>query len=94
MREWRWANDLLGWKKLSASLNQEFRIEIPETEWHKVLEPARTKRLIDVCRLISNYAEKDIYEAKTLFGRPCLKAVVFLTIKKNLEDKGVNVSDP
>ena len=91
--EWRWANDLLDWKELSKYLNQEFRIEIPETEWHQTLEPAQTRRLIDVCLLISKYAEKDIYEPKNLFGRPCLKAGVFLTIKKNLKDKGVNVSD-
>lgn len=28
IKEWRWANDLLGWKDLSHFLNQEFRIEI------------------------------------------------------------------
>ena len=93
IREWRLANDLIGWKKLGEYLNQEFQIEIPESEWYQTLEPAKSKKLIDVCRLISKHAEKDIYEPKTLFGRPCLKAGVFLTIKKNLKDKGVNVSD-
>ena len=45
------------------------------------------------CKLISNHALKDSYEPKKLFGRPCIKAGVFLTIKRNLEQKGVNVSE-
>jgi hypothetical protein len=93
VKEWRWANDLLEWKELSTFLDQEFRIAIPQAQWFQILEPAKTKKLIDVCRLISKYAVKNIYEPKTLFGRPCIKAGVFLTIKKNLKDKGVNVSD-
>jgi hypothetical protein len=93
VREWRWANDLIGWKELSEFLNQEFRVQISQSEWRESLEPAKTRKLIEVCRLLSKYAEKDIYEPKTLLGKPCLKAGVFLTIKNNLKDKGVNVSE-
>ncbi|MFD2909006.1 hypothetical protein ACFSX9_09675 [Flavobacterium ardleyense] len=93
IREWRWANDLLGWKELSEFLNQEFRIDITEKEWFDSLEPAKKRKLIDVCKLISNHALKDNYGPKKLFGQPCLKAVVFLTIKRNLKQKGVNVSE-
>ena len=93
IREWRWANDLLGWKKLSEFLNQEFRVMISQEEWLNVLEPARTRKLTEVCRLLSKYAEKDTYEPKSLFGKPCLKAGVFLSIKKNLKDKGVDVTE-
>ncbi|HBH05380.1 MAG TPA: hypothetical protein DDX92_02110 [Flavobacteriales bacterium] len=93
IREWRWANDLLGWKELSEFLNQEFRVQINQDEWHNVLEPAKTRKLNEVCLLLSKYAKKDNYEAKILFGKPCLKAGVFLTIKKNLKDKGVDVSE-
>jgi len=93
IREWRWANDLLGWRELSHFLNQEFRIEISENDWHNYLEPAKHRLLIDVCGLIAKHARKDIYESKILFGHPCLKASVFLTIKRNLEQKGVNVSE-
>lgn len=93
IREWRWANDLLGWKKLSEFLNQEFRVKINQEEWLNVLEPARARKLIEVCRLLSKYAEKETYKPKTLFGKPCLKAGVFLTIKKNLNDKGVDVTE-
>lgn len=93
VREWRWAGDLLGWKKLGAFLNQEFRVQISAVEWYKVLEPARTRKLIEVCRLLATYAEKDRYAPKTLLGRPCLKAGVFLTLKQNLKNKGVDVSE-
>jgi len=93
IREWRWANDLLGWKDLSHFLNQEIRIDISDNEWHDCLEPAKHRLLIDVCGLIAKHARKDNYEPKILFGHPCLKASVFLTIKRNLGQKGVNVSE-
>lgn len=93
IREWRWANDLLGWKELSKFLNQEFRIDIPEKTWYDTLEPAKSRRLIDVCKLISKHASNEYFKERKLFGQPCLKASVFLTIKRNLEKKGVNVSD-
>lgn len=90
---WRSANDLMGWKKLSQFLNQEFRLDISEQEWYATLEPPKQRQLIDVCKLISKYAHKDTYEPKILFGQACLKATVFLTIKRNLQKKGVNVSN-
>jgi len=93
IREWRWANDLLGWKELSEFLNQEFRIEITETTWNAALEPAKTRKLIEVCELISKHATKEYFKERKLFGQACLKASVFLTIKRNLEKKGVDVSD-
>ena len=92
IREWRWANDLLTWKELSKFLNQEFRIDISEKTWYETLEPAKTRRLIEVCELISKHAIKEYFQERKLFGQPCLKASVFLTIKRNLEKKGVNVS--
>lgn len=93
IQEWRWARDLVEWKDLGLFLNQEFRIHVPEQEWYKALEPAKKNTLKDVCRLIANYAEKDTYQPKTLFGQPCLKADVFLTLKRNLKGKGVDVSN-
>lgn len=90
---WRLANDLMGWKKLSQFLNQEFRLNLSEQEWYANLEPSKQRQLIDVCRLISKYAHKENYEPKILFGHACLKGTVFLTIKKNLQKKGVNVSN-
>jgi hypothetical protein len=93
IREWRWAKDLLEWKKLGEFLNQEFRIDILEKTWFETLEPAKTRRLIEVCELISKHATKEYFREQKLFGQPCLKASVFLTIKRNLEKKGVDVSE-
>jgi hypothetical protein len=93
IREWRWANDLLEWKALSKFLNQEFRINLPENTWYETLEPAKRRRLIEVCELISKHATKEYFQERKFFGQPCLKASLFLTIKRNLEKKGVNVSD-
>lgn len=93
IREWRWANDLLNWKELSKFLNQEFRIDINEKTWYDTLEPAKNSRLIEVCELISKHATKEYFKERNLFGQPCLKGSVFLTIKRNLEKKGVDVSD-
>lgn len=93
IREWRWANDLIGWKELSKFLNQEFRIDIAEKTWYDNLEPAKTKRLIEVCELISKHATKEYFQERKLLGQPCLKASVFLTLKRNLDKKGVDVSD-
>ena len=90
---WRLANDLMGWKKLGQFFNQEFRLDISEQEWYATLEPSKQRQLIDVCKLISKYAHKDNYEPKILFGHTCLKGTVFLAIKRNLQKKGVNVSD-
>lgn len=90
---WRLANDLLGWKKLSQFLNREFRLDIPAQEWYATLEPPKQRQLIEVCKLISKYAHKDNYEPKILFGHACLKGTVFLAIKRNLQKKGVNVSN-
>lgn len=93
IKEWRWANDLLGWKELSKFLNQEFRIDINEKTWYDTLEPAKTRQLIGICELISKNATKQYFQKKRLLGKPCLKAGIFLTIKRNLEKKGVNVSN-
>ena len=93
IKEWRWANDLLSWKKLSEFLNQEFRINVGHQEWKDVLEPARKKKLKGVCSLISEHAEKDNIEPIRLFGQPCIKASVFLTLKQNLKNKGVDTSE-
>ena len=93
IKEWRYANDLLKWKELSEFLNQEFRIEVSTENWYDVLEPAKRRKLGDLCLFLSRHAEKDTYEPRTLLGAPCLKAGVFLTIKKNLNNKGVDVSE-
>lgn len=93
VREWRWANDLLPWKGLYKFLNQEFRINISEEEWKEALEPDRKKSLWGVCQLISKYGDKEIVKPVKLFGAVCLSAATFLTLKRKLAEKGVDVSE-
>lgn len=93
IRDWRSANDLLGWKELSMFLNKEFRLRIDENTWQQTLEPAKKRTLIEVCELISKHATIEYFQPKMIFGQKCLKASIFLTIKRNLKNKGVDVSE-
>ena len=93
IKEWRYSMDLLPWRKLGKYLNEEFEINISENDWESTLEPARTKRLGDVCRLISNHAQIEIVKPIKLFGKDCLSASLFKTIKRNLTKRGVDTSD-
>ena len=91
--EWRYSMDLLPWRKLGRYLNEEFEINISENVWESTLEPSRTKRIGDVCRLISNHARIETVKPIKLFGKDCLSASLFKTIKRNLTKKGVDTTD-
>lgn len=91
--EWRSALDLLGWRQLGKTLNEEFDIRVSKAEWKEVLVPARSKKLIGVCALISNRAIKREPVEVRLFGKLCKTAGLFLFIKDELERKGVNTKD-
>jgi hypothetical protein len=91
--DWRAANDLLPWKQLSEFLNQEFNISPTEEEWKNVLTPASTRTLKDLCELISKHSTHVDIKPKNLLGQECLSSAVFLTLRKYLERRQVNVSD-
>ena len=91
--EWRDAQDLLPWDELADFLNQEFRINVPRRKWKEILNPDDKKTLGDLCDFLSTIAEKEIVEPVTRLGGECLSAAIFLTLKRNLKNKGVNVSD-
>lgn len=93
IKEWRNSMDLLSWRKLGKYLNEEFEINISENDWEATLEPSRTKRLGDVCRLISNHAQIEIVKPIKLLGKDCLSASLFRTIKRNLTKRGVDTTD-
>lgn len=93
IKEWRYSMDLLPGRRLCKYLNEEFEINISESEWKSVLEPSRTKRLGDVCRLISNHAQIEVVKPIKIFGKDCLSASLFKTIKRNLTKRGVDTSD-
>ena len=91
--DWREANDLLPWKELSIFLNQEFNISPSEEEWKSVLVPSSIRTLKDLCELISKHSKHDQIKPKKLLGQECLSSAVFLTLKKYLERRHVDVSD-
>ncbi|TAJ14713.1 hypothetical protein DMA11_04045 [Marinilabiliaceae bacterium JC017] len=93
IKEWRYSMDLLPWRKLGNYLNEEFEIDISKNEWKSVLEPSRTKKLGDVCRLISKHAQIEIIKPIKIFGKDCLSASLFKTIKINLTRRGVDTSE-
>lgn len=91
--EWRDAQDLVEWEPLSKFLNKEFRIQGTIREWYFVLNPDNQRTIGDVCDFIAARAKKDVYRPTKLFGRECLKAAVFITLKRNLKNKGADVSN-
>ncbi|KGO85544.1 hypothetical protein [Flavobacterium suncheonense] len=91
--DWRDANDLLPWLPLSKFLNEEFQISVTEEEWKSVLTPSSVRTLKDVCELISKYSSKQNIQPIKLFGQECLSAAVFLTLKKYLAKRHVDVSE-
>mgnify|MGYP003607266031 CR=1 FL=1 len=90
---WRNAGDLLPWKPLSEFLNECFGISITETKWEQTLTPSRKRTLRDVCKLIAENCEYQDIKPITILGKECLSASVFLTLKKYLKRRNVDVSN-
>lgn len=93
VNEWRNAGDLLPWKPLSEFLNECFGISVTENLWKQTLTPSRKKTLREVCELISKNCEYEDIKPKKIFGNNCLSASVFLTLKKYLQRRNVDVSN-
>jgi hypothetical protein len=91
--EWREACDLLPWWQLGRALNTFWNIQASDAEWEAVLEPARKKRLSDVCEFIARRASRARIRAPFLFGRRCAAAGAFLTIRSLLHEAGANAGD-
>lgn len=91
--EWRDACDLTGWKQLGRSCGLMFGIELPDAAWKQALEPARERRLQDVCRLIARHAERPVIEPVALLGRSCAPVGAFLAIRSLLAQAGVGVDE-
>lgn len=85
--------DLLPWDEYAEFLNQEFRIEVPRNKWKTILNPDDKQTLGDLCDFLSTVAEKEIIKPVKRLGGECLSAAIFLTLKRNLKNKGVNVTD-
>ena len=93
VNEWREANDLLPWKELSKYFNEAYGIFVSEEKWKATLTPSRKKTLRDVCELISENCEYQDIKPVNIFGKNCLSASVFITLKKYLSRRNVDVSE-
>lgn len=91
--EMRDAQDLLPWDQYSEFLNQEFKIDISKEDWDKVLNPDDENTLGDLCEFLSKVAKKENVKPIKILGVECLSAALFLTLKRNLKNKGVNITD-
>ena len=85
------AQDLLPWDKYGDFLNQMFKIQVPRKNWKTILESENT--LGNLCDFLSTVAKKEIHKPITILGKECLSASIFLTLKNNLKNKGVNVEN-
>lgn len=86
IQEWRQACDLLGWRELAKAVNDWFQTDFSDEQWKAVLEPAKQKKLSDVCELLATRAKR--LEIKP-FGNRCVNAGIFLTIRSLLKRAGV-----
>ncbi len=91
--DWRCARDLMRWRPLSHFLNAEFNLSLSEEQWKSVLTPARKRTLREVCELIANHCSFPTVTPVRLLGNSCLSAAVFITLKKYLARRGVQVDD-
>jgi len=93
VHDWREARDLMRWRPLSRYLNAEFNLTVSEQQWKAVLTPARKRTLREVCELIAQYCTFTSVTPVRLLGNSCLSASVFITLKKYLARRGVQVDE-
>ena len=85
------AQDLLPWKEWTEWLNSCYGIDATKDEWKNIVKPISKKTIWEVSHFISERADKELIKPIKILGTECLSAAVFLTIKKNLKKKGVDI---
>lgn len=88
--EWRRFQNLSPWTELYKAQNEFFKVNIPRETWLQAVYPEE-RELWDLCIFLSCHARKEVIEPVILFGEDCLNAGVFLTLRKNLANRGVDV---
>jgi len=91
--ERRDASDLLGWRGLGRGLDEFWGIGKSDESWYRVLEPANRRTLRDVCEFIAPRIRVPRVRPASVFGRECLAAGVFLSIRSMLKKAGANTDD-
>jgi hypothetical protein len=89
---WRDICDLVDADQLWQHLNFYFRLDVEKKVWMTVLEPENSKTLKDLCDFIAGHANKPIITPINLFGRDCLSASIFRTIKERLQQRGIDTT--
>ncbi len=91
--DWRDICDLVDTTELWKYLDQYFHMAGDRELWMTILEPQDEKTLGDLCNFIADNAEKEIIRPIKLFGNDCNTAAIFKSLKRRLEDRGMDVSD-
>lgn len=91
--DWRDICDLVDTSELWKYLNYYFHLEASRETWMTILEPDDKRTLGDLCNFIANNAEKEIIKPVKLFGSDCDTAAIFNSLKRRLENRGIDVSD-
>jgi hypothetical protein len=89
--EWRWACDLLDWRRLGRALDAEWSLGRPDAAWRTVLKPAKQRTLRDVCEFIASGTVKPSIEPWRALGKSCFPAGAFLAIGSLLRQAGADV---
>lgn len=77
----------------APSLNLVFETSPAKAEWKQVLRPEKTRHLRDLCEFIAARATIPTINPVAVFGRPCLPAGAFRTLKAELARRGADVQD-
>lgn len=91
--DWRDICDLVDTSQLWKYLDDYFHLRADRDTWMTVLEPEDEKTLGDLCNFIADHAEKEIIGPVKLFGNDCNTAAIFKSLKRRLEDRGIDVSN-
>lgn len=93
VEDWRYACDLVDWKRLANALNERWKVAIPMPRWQAVLTPPKKRKLKDVCELLASHIRIERVVSPTLFGRACAPAGVFFAVRELLARDGADVTE-
>ena len=89
---WRYACDLIPWRRLAEALNKQWNIECGLEQWRAVLTPPKERTLRDVCDFIAAHAVQEVIRPARILGKACEPAGAFLTVRSLLEEVGADAA--
>lgn len=94
VEDWRDAMmaDIWKWKEVGAWLNWLFRTHIGDEVWRELLVPTKSKKLRPVCERIAETAVIPVVKPLAILGLRCEAAGVFLSLRDQLQARGLDVS--